>query len=101
MSARIFQPVKSAMQSGKAKTGKWTLEYESSEPRKIDPLMGYTVSGDMKSQISLEFSSLEAAKEYAEQNGIAYRVTKPQKSKRRAMSYSENFAYDRTLPWTH
>ena len=89
------------MQSGKAKTGKWVLEYESSQPRKIDPLMGYTASGDMNSQISLEFETLQAAKDYAERNGIPYSVNKPQKAKRRMMSYSDNFAYNRSLPWTH
>ena len=101
MTARIFKPAKTAMQSGKAKAGNWILEHLSAEPRKIDPLMGYTSSSDMNSQIRLEFESLEAAKAYAEKNGIAYTVQQPQKAKRRSMSYSDNFAYNRTLPWTH
>ena len=57
MSARIFSPAKTAMQSGKAKTGNWVLEYEPEKARKIDPLMGYTTSGDMKSQIKLVFDT--------------------------------------------
>ncbi len=77
------------------------LEFEADSARKIDPLMGYTSSSDMNSQVKLEFESVEAAKEYAEANGIAYAIQKPQKQKRRAMSYSDNFASDRTLPWTH
>lgn len=89
------------MQSGKAKTDGWILEHIATEPRKIDPLMGYTSSSDMNAQVRLEFESLEAAKSYAEKNGIAYTVQKPQQPKRRAMSYSQNFAYNRTLPWTH
>ncbi len=101
MTARIFKPAKTAMQSGKAKTDKWVLEFEATEKRKIDPLMGYTTSSDMKTQTKLEFATLEAAKDYAVKNGIAFRVEKPQKAKRRVMSYSENFASDRSLPWTH
>ena len=101
MPARIYQPAKTAMQSGKSKTNRWVLEFEADQARKIDPLMGYTSSSDMNSQVKLEFSSLEAAKEYAESQGIAYSVRMPQKQKRRVMSYSENFASDRTLPWTH
>lgn len=51
MVARIYRPAKTAMQSGKAKTENWLLEYEPESARKVEPLMGYTSSGDMKSQI--------------------------------------------------
>ena len=61
MPARIYQPAKTAMQSGKSKTNRWVLEFEADQARKIDPLMGYTSSSDMNSQVKLEFSSLEAA----------------------------------------
>ena len=101
MSARIFSPAKTAMQSGKAKTGHWVLEFEPEKPRKIDPLMGYTTSGDMKSQIRLSFDSQEEAVAYAERNGIAYRIEEPNDTKRRQISYAENFRYDRKVPWTH
>ena len=101
MSARIFSPAKTAMQSGKAKTGHWVLEFEPEKPRKIDPLMGYTSSGDMKSQIRLSFDTLEEAVAYAERNGVAYRVEEPKDTKRRQVSYAENFRYDRKVPWTH
>jgi hypothetical protein len=60
MSARIYSPAKTAMQSGKAKTGHWILDFDPEQPRKIDPLMGYTTSGDMKSQIRLTFETKEA-----------------------------------------
>ncbi|MEM7068901.1 MAG: ETC complex I subunit [Pseudomonadota bacterium] len=101
MSARIYKPAKTAMQSGKAKTDSWILEFEPETARKIDPLMGYATSSDMKSQIRLEFESLEAAKKYAAKNGIAYTVQKPQAAKRRVMAYADNFSSSRTLPWTH
>jgi hypothetical protein len=101
MPARIYSPAKNAMQSGKAKTGYWLLEFEPEKPKKIDPLMGYTSSGDMKSQIRLSFETLEDATAYAEKHGIAYRVERPKPVERRAISYSDNFRYDRKIPWTH
>ena len=101
MSAKIYKPAKTAMQSGQAKTDMWVLEFEAEQARKIEPLMGYTSSSDMNSQVRLEFTSLDAAKAYAEKNGIAVSIQKPQKAKRRRMSYSDNFAWKRTLPWTH
>ncbi|MBL4597944.1 MAG: ETC complex I subunit [Rhizobiaceae bacterium] len=101
MSARIYSPAKTAMQSGKNKTGNWILEFEPESPRKVEPLMGYTSSGDMKSQIKLKFPDLDAAIAYAKKHDLAYRVQQPQQSRRRKMSYSENFAYNRSLSWTH
>ncbi|MEQ1953277.1 ETC complex I subunit [Mesorhizobium sp. CN2-181] len=101
MSARIYSPAKTAMQSGKAKTGYWVLDFDPEKPRKIDPLMGYTTSSDMKSQVRLTFDTKEEAVAYAEKHGIAFRVQEPKESKRRQISYSDNFRYDRKAPWTH
>ena len=101
MSARIFSPAKTAMQSGKAKTGYWVLEFDPELPRKIDPLMGYTTSRDMKSQIRLTFETREEAVAYAEKNGLTFQVQEPKEAKRRSISYAENFRYDRKIPWTH
>ena len=61
MRARIFRPAKNAMQSGKARTKQWVLEYEPESPRTIDPLMGWTSSGDMRQQLCLEFDTSEEA----------------------------------------
>lgn len=101
MVARIYRPAKTAMQSGKAKTDQWVLEYEPERPRVVEPLMGYTSSGDMKSQIRLCFATQEEAVDYAKRNAIAYRVLPHQEPKRRKVSYSDNFRSDRTIPWTH
>ncbi|MVA99292.1 MULTISPECIES: ETC complex I subunit [Nitratireductor] len=101
MSARIYSPAKTAMQSGKAKTGRWILEFEPEKPRKIDPLMGYTSSADMKSQIKLSFETREEAVAYAKKQGVAFRVEEPKELRRRQISYAENFRYDRKTPWTH
>ncbi|PSM17079.1 ETC complex I subunit [Nitratireductor sp. StC3] len=101
MSARIYSPAKTAMQSGKAKTGRWILEFEPEKPRKIDPLMGYTSSADMKSQIKLSFETREEAVAYAKKQGVAFRVEEPKELRRRQITYAENFRYDRKTPWTH
>lgn len=101
MSARIYSPARTAMQSGTAKTGHWVLEFDPEQPLTIDPLMGYTSSGDMKSQVRLTFDTKDEAIAYAKKNGIAFRVDEPKEAKRRQMSYAENFRYDRKIPWTH
>jgi hypothetical protein len=101
MSARIFSPAKTAMQSGKAKTGYWVLEFDLKNPKRIDPLMGYTTSADTREQVRLTFASKDEAVAYAEKEGLDFRVEEPKEAKRRQISYAENFRYDRKIPWTH
>ena len=80
------------MSSGEAKTHDWVLEFEREMPRSIEPLMGYTSSADMRSQVRLTFSDKDEAVAYAERNNIAYRVIEPKDRKRRTVAKSENFA---------
>jgi hypothetical protein len=101
MRARIYQPAKNAMQSGKARTKLWVLEYEPEKPRGIDPLMGWTSSSDMRQQIELEFATAEEAVAYAEKNAIPYQVFEPHKPAAKAKSYADNFRFDRKVPWSH
>jgi hypothetical protein len=101
MTAKIYRPAKTAMQSGKAKTHLWVLEFDQEEPRRIDPILGYTSSSDMKQQVRLTFDTQELAQAYAERNGIDYRVIPPKEAKRQTVSYSDNFRFNRTQPWTH
>lgn len=101
MTARIYRPAKNAMQSGRGKTKHWVLVFEPEQARSIDPLMGYTSSSDMNSQIKLKFDSLEEAENYAQRKGIAYTVQPPHSSAPKKVSYSDNFRSDRKAPWTH
>ena len=101
MPARIYQPARNAMQSGKGKTKFWLLEHEAEAPRQREPLMGWTSSGDMKQQLKLRFDSLDQAIAYAERNGIAYQVLEPHKPKPKRKSYSDNFRWGRQDNWTH
>jgi hypothetical protein len=100
MTARIYLPARSAAQSGQAKD-KWVLEYEPEVPRSIEPLMGWTSSTDMKSQVKLSFDSKDDAVAYAQRNGIAYRVEEPKLVTHKTVSYSDNFAPNRIVPWSH
>jgi ETC complex I subunit-like protein len=101
MIARIYRPTRTAMQSGTAKTTRWLLEYEPERPREVEPLMGWTSSGDMRQQLKLWFDNKEEAVAYATRNGIAYRIEEPKDPKRRIMSYSDNFKFNRVGQWTH
>lgn len=101
MTARIYKPAKTAMQSGHAKTHDWVLDYEPEEPRVVESLMGWTTSGDMKSQIKLRFATKEEAVSYAERHGIPYQVQEAKPAPRRGLSYADNFLYGRRTPWTH
>ena len=101
MVARIYRPARNAMQSGKGKSQDWVLVFEPEVPRSIEPLMGYTSSGDMKQQIKLRFDTLEDAESYARREGIAYVVQPAQEATIKKVSYPDNFRVDRKTPWTH
>jgi hypothetical protein len=101
MAARIYRPARTAMSSGRAKTHRWVLEFEPERPKEIEPLMGYTSSADMRSQVRLEFDTKEEAVDYAQRTGIAYQVFEPKDRVRPAIAYSDNFRRDRPQPWTH
>jgi len=95
MKARIYKPAKTAMQSGKANTRRWTLEFEPRFARTRDPLMGWTSSADTDQQVRLTFESEEAAIAYCEKHGIDYVVRAPKERRLRPKSYAENFRWDR------
>ncbi len=91
MSARIYQRSKNALQSGKARTDEWVLEFVPSEARRADPLMGWTGSGDTQVQVKLNFAELAAAKAYAAKNGIDYSVLETAPKKLKLQAYADNF----------
>lgn len=91
MAARIYQRPKNAMQSGKALTDQWILEFEQSEAKRPDPLMGWTGSGDTQAQVTLRFPTREAAQAYAEKYGIAARVYATPPKTLKLQAYADNF----------
>ncbi len=78
------------MQSGLAKNNKWLLEYYT-DNKNLNPLMGWETSSDTLSEVKLEFSSRDAAINYAKKNNIDYDLIEPKKRKVVKKSYAENF----------
>ena len=89
--ARIHQRPKNAMQSGRARTDSWVLEYEPSEAQQPDPLTGWAGSGDTRDQIRLGFPTREAAIAYAEREGLAFTVIAAPERKLKLQAYADNF----------
>lgn len=92
---RIYQPLKSVMQSGKGKPNRWRVTFESEDPLLLDPLMGWTSERDMRQELRLFFPSLLQAIEYAKTNGFRYVVSTPQKIENFPKSYGINFTCSR------
>jgi NADH dehydrogenase ubiquinone Fe-S protein 4 len=101
MTARIYKPARTAMQSGQANTKEWALDYEPEQAPTVEPLMGWTSSADMKQEVRLSFDTKEEAIAYCERHGIAYQVFETKPLSRPRISYSDNFAYTRRQAWTH
>jgi hypothetical protein len=101
MVARIYKPARTAMQSGAAKTKDWVLDYEPEQARVVEPLMGWTSSGDMRQQVRLSFETKDEAVAYAEREGIPYQLAEAKVPTHKVVSYSDNFAFTRRGSWTH
>ncbi len=99
--ARIYQPPKTAMQSGQASTHDWVLEFEPAEPPHHDPLMGWISSADTETQLRLRFPTREATMAYAARHALAYDLELPARPRFRPKVYAENFQYRRRENWTH
>lgn len=89
--ARIVQKAKNALQSGRFGTGKWILEFEPKDAQRADPLMGWAGSRDTKTQLTLSFPTLDAAKAYAEKQGLTYHVVPAAPRVLKLQSYADNF----------
>ena len=89
--ARIYQKPKNAMQSGRAGTDQWLLEFAASDAQRADPLMGWAGSGDTRRQLSLSFPNAEAAQAYAAKNGITAEVEAAPKKLLKLQAYADNF----------
>ena len=92
---RIYRPAKTAMQSGKAKTRRWVLEYEPATRREPDPLRGWASAEDTLNEVRLRFDTLDEAVAFATKRGLDYVVAEPHESRFKSKSYADNFRYDR------
>jgi hypothetical protein len=79
------------MQSGKARAGQWILQHESSRRKRADPLTGWAGGADTQEQVTIAFSTLDAAKAYCERQGIAYHVVPAAQPSLKLQSYADKF----------
>ncbi len=89
--ARIYQSPKNAMQSGRAMTRQWLLEFIPTQARRADPLMGWAGSSDTQTQVCLSFERVTDAQDYAARNGIDAIVIKTPSRTLKLQSYADNF----------
>jgi hypothetical protein len=102
MVARIYQPAKSAMQSGRAgRASVWVLEFAPQSRREADPLMGWTSGSDTRRQVKLSFASKDEAVAYATREGVPFEIETPMDRRTATKAYADNFRYDRIGRWTH
>ena len=92
---RIYRPTKTAMQSGKAKSKEFILEFPLRAKSENDRLMGWSGNGDTDTQVRLRFNSLELALAFAKQNGLTAVVQPDASHKLILKSYADNFRFDR------
>jgi hypothetical protein len=89
--ARISELERRTTQSGKAKAGKWLLEFERSEAQRPDPLTGWNGSGDTNPQVQLAFPTKEAAIAYCGRHGLDYHLVPAPPVRLKIQAYADNF----------
>ncbi len=93
MKVRIYNPAKSAMQSGHGKTQHWLIEYEAVSALNPEPLMGWSSSEDTLNQVKIKFPTKESAIAHAEREGWEYTISVNQPRKVKPRNYGDNFKY--------
>ena len=91
MKARIFRREKNAMQSGRARSGEWVLQFESARAKGADPLTGWSGGAETQEQVRLTFPSLEAARAYAAREGIDAHIVPAAETRFKVQAYPDNF----------
>ncbi|WP_404335417.1 ETC complex I subunit [Sphingomonas sp. MMS12-HWE2-04] len=89
--ARIYQRPKNAMQSGRARTADWILEFEPVRQQQADPLTGWAGGDDTTNQLRIAFPTLDAAKAHAEREGFAFHVVPAPTRTLKLQAYADNF----------
>ena len=93
--ARIYQPDKTAMQSGKAEMKHWVLEFAPEKPPVIDSLIGWTGMSDMPQEVILSFPTRDEAIAYAKRQKLTYEVFEPNQRHQIRKAYADNFKFGR------
>jgi hypothetical protein len=85
------------MQSGRANSREWVMEFEPEVPERHDPLMGWISSSDTKGQVLLRFESEDEAIAYAKRQGYDYSLIEAQARHIKPKSYADNFRWNRVI----
>lgn len=93
MNVKISRPAKNVMQSGRAKTGAWLLEFELETARRPESLMGWTSAGDTLNQPKLYFDTVDEAVAFASKKGWGYTVLPVHERRVVPRNYVDNFKY--------
>ena len=101
MQVRIYQPAKTAMQSGRGKAQEWVMEFEPTSARGPEPLMGWTGGGDTEEQVRVTFPTREEAIAHADKHGHTYTLVAAHDRRMKPKAYADNFKFNRYRPWTH
>lgn len=93
MQVRIFQPAKSASQSGRAGGRNWQVQPLLATAREPEPLMGWIASGDSLSELGgkLRFATQEEAIAFVTRQGWNYTVEAPAERIVKPRNYLDNF----------
>ena len=89
--ARIIENERKTTQSGNARAGRWTLEFERKDPLRPDPLTGWAGSRDTDTQVRLSFETREAAIAYCNKNGLQYHLVPAAPIRLKLQAYADNF----------
>lgn len=95
MKAKIYQPAKTAMQSGTAQSALWLLEFIPEKSGFVEPLMGWSGARETTGQIRLKFNNLSEAVEYASAHNIPYEMHHPKGRSVKPKAYADNFSFKR------
>ena len=95
--ARIYQPDKNAMQSGKAGMKDWVLEFTPEKPYFVDNLMGWVGMTDTPQEVQLRFPTQAEAIAYAKKLGIPYETSVLNPRRTKVKAYADNFKFNRVI----
>lgn len=91
----IYSPARSASQQGSGKTGKWKINFISTQKWE-NPLMGWTSTGDPYAHLgdaALTFDNKESAIRFANKYGWDYTVRDPHHPIIKPKAYADNFKF--------
>lgn len=89
--ARIIEEQRRTTQSGRARDGRWTLEFEREQAQRADPLTGWSGSGDTRTQVRLSFDTKEEALAYATRKGFDVHLVPAPPVTLKLQAYADNF----------